>query len=114
MTAPASLPHAASRTAVTVMDSGSGPALCPFFGKCDGILLLDTDTGTKEFLRNPPRTPESLCDLILAAKPGRLVCGFVAEPEKRRLRAAGIDVRLGSCTCSPDHLAAGFCDLAEA
>lgn len=113
MIAPAS-PCAAPRIAVTVMDSGSGPALCPFFGKCDGILLLDADTATKEFLRNPPRTPESLCDLILAAKPDRLVCGFIAEPEKRRLQAAGIDVRLGACTCSTDQLAAGFRDLPQA
>jgi len=103
-----------SRIAVTVMDFGSGPAPCPFFGKCDGIVVLDTGTGVRAFHGNPPRTPESLCDLILASDVDGLVCGFIAESEMRRLRAAGIDVRLGSGRCSVEELAACFCDLPQA
>lgn len=107
-------PSPASRIAVTVMDFGSGLAPCPFFGKCDGIIVLDADTGVREFHANPPRTPGSLCDLILARHVDGLVCGFVAEPEILRLRAAGIDVRLGSGRCSVEELAECFCRLPHA
>ncbi len=100
--------------AVTVMDPGSGPVPCAFFGKCDGIIVLDTATGAREFHRNPPRTPQSLCDLILATGVDGLVCGFIGEPEIRRLRAAGIDVRLGSGRYSVDELVACFGNLPEA
>lgn len=102
------------RTAVTVMNSGAEPVLCPFFGKCDGLLVLDTASSSTEFCPNEHRTPESLCDLIVEAKPDRLVCGYIGEDEKKRLRAAGIDVRLGSCDCSIDELSACFLDLPEA
>ena len=108
MTAPGSTPCAASRIAILVMDAGSRPVLSPFFGNCDGILLFDADTATTAFLRNPSRKPESVCDSILAAKPDRLVCGFIAKPEKRKLQAAGVDVRLGSCTFTLDQFAASF------
>lgn len=104
----------ASRIAVTVMGLEAGPAPCPFFGKCDGIVVIDTVTGVRTFHRNPPRTPESLCDLILATGVDGLVCGFIAESEVRRLRGAGVDVRFGSGRCSVDELAARFSDFPEA
>lgn len=103
-----------SRIAVTVMDFGSGPAPCPFFGKCYGIVVLDSMTGTREVRSNPSRTPESLCDLILASEVDGLVCGFIAEPEFLRLRAAGIDVRLGSGRRSVEELSECFCHLPHA
>jgi hypothetical protein len=87
------------------MHSGVEPVLCPFFGKCEGILILDAESGSKEFRRNEGRrTPECVCDLILAAKPHRLVCGYIGGAERRRLEAAGIDVRLDSCACPIDKL----------
>lgn len=104
----------ASRIAVTVMDLGAGPVPCPFFGKCDGIVVIDTATGAHEFHRNPPRTPDSLCDLILASGVNGLVCGFIAEPVISRLRAAGIDIRWGSGSLAVDELVARFHDLPEA
>lgn len=109
-----STPRAASRIAVTVMDLGSEPVPCPFFGKCDGIVVHDVDTGAREFHRNPPRAPQSLCDLLLTAGVDGIICGFIGEPEIRRLRAAGIDVRLGSGRYSVEELMACFCDLPEA
>jgi predicted Fe-Mo cluster-binding NifX family protein len=102
------------RIAVTVMDFGSGPTPCPFFGKCDGIAVVDMETGVRLLQMNPPRTPETLCGLILASDVNGLVCGYIAEAEAERLRTAGIDVRLGSCQCSIDELVACFCDLPEA
>ncbi|SMF27903.1 Predicted Fe-Mo cluster-binding protein, NifX family [Tistlia consotensis] len=102
------------RIAVTVMGAGSGPAPCPFFGKCDGIVVTDTESGAREFHQNPLRTPATLCDVILASGVDGLVCGFIAPPEVARLRAWGIDVRMGSGRCSVDELVQCFCDLPEA
>ncbi len=109
-----STPRVASRIAVTVMEPGSGPVPCPFFGRCDGIMVHDADTGARELHRNPPRTPQSLCDLLLATGVDGLICGFISEAEISRLRAAGIDVRLGSGRYSVEELVACFCDLPEA
>lgn len=103
-----------ARVAVTVIDTASGPTPCPFFGKCDGILVVDAGTGVREFRRNPPRTPKSLCDLILASEVNGLICGFIGRPEAQKLRSAGIDVRLGCGRCSVDALVTCFCDLPEA
>jgi predicted Fe-Mo cluster-binding NifX family protein len=100
--------------AVLVMGSDGATTLCPFFGKCDGILLVDFDDGSRAFVPNERRTAEALCDAILKSGADQLVCGFISEPEKRKLRVAGIDVRLGSCTCSVDELAACFYDLPKA
>jgi predicted Fe-Mo cluster-binding NifX family protein len=104
----------APRTAVTVMQSGPGVGVCPFFGRCDGIVLIDPAAGTRDFLRNGDRTSSTLCEVILGARPARLVCGFIGETDKCRLRAAGIDVRLGSCACSVDELIGCFDTLPEA
>lgn len=103
---------AASRVAVTVTGTGLVPS--PFFAKCDGIVVIDADTGARGFHRNPFRTPQSLCDLLLATGVDGLVCGFIGGPEIGRLRAAGVDVRLGSGRCSVEELVACFCDLPEA
>lgn len=104
----------ATRIAVTVMDLGSGRAPCPFFGKCDGILIVDPESGAPEFHENVSRTPTCLCDLILASGVDGLVCGFIGAPEVRRLREAGVDVRIGACGCSVDGLVECFCDLPPA
>lgn len=106
--------HPPSRIAVTVMDFGSGPAPCPFFGKCDGIVVLDINTGAREFHQNAARTAKTLSDVILVSGADGLVCGFIAEPEILRLRTAGIDVRLGSGSCTVEELATCFCDLPRA
>lgn len=96
------------------MQSGSDVSVCPFFGKCDGIVLIDPAAGTRDFLCNGDRTNSTLCEVILGARPARLVCGFIGETDKRKLRAAGIDVRLGSCSCSVDELIESFDTLPEA
>lgn len=114
MAGAAPAPGAAGRTAIIVVDPGSGPALCPFFGKCDGVILINGADGSSEFRRNEHKTADAICDLLLRLRPERVVCGYIGAAETQRLRAAGIDVRLGSCTCPIDELAACCCDLPKA
>lgn len=108
------LPEQALRIALLVMNSDDGAVLCPFFGKCDGFLLLDPVTRSAEFHSNERRSADDLCDRIVRSGANAVVCGFIGESQKRRLLAAGIDVRLGSCAGSVDDLVSGFCDLAVA
>lgn len=111
---PAGSSEAAVGTAVLVMNCDSMPMLCPFFTKCDGVLLFSSVDGRKEFHPRNRTGAKLACDLILELKPRRLICGFIDEPEKEKLRAAGIDVRLGSCNCSVDDLVASFTSLPRA
>jgi hypothetical protein len=101
-------------TAVLVMNLDSLPILCPFFTKCDGVLLFGSVGGPKEFHPRDRTGTKLASDLILELKPRRLICGFIDEPEKEKLRAAGIDVRLGSCNCSVDDLVSSFPSLPRA
>ena len=96
------------------MNSGSTSLLCPFFAKCDGVLLLNAADRSKEFHPCDRSGAMSMCDLILELRPAQMICGFIPEPEKQRLRAAGIDVRLGSCSCPVDELVTSFSALPEA
>lgn len=105
---------AAVRTAVLVMNSGSIPLLCPFFEKCDGVLLINPADGSKEFHACDRSGATSACEVILKLNPRRLICGFIDGPEKEKFRTAGIDVRLGSCNCSVDELIASFSTLPKA
>lgn len=102
------------RIAIIVTRSRAGPVLCPFFGKCDGVWTIESGTDAVEFHGNPKRTPDALCDLILAVRPTRLICSFIGKKEKQRLSDAGIDVRLGSCACPIDELVSGFEKLVAA
>lgn len=97
-----------------VMNSGADSLLCPFFGKCDGLVLFDAANGSREFHPRDRSDAKSMCDIIIELKPDQIVCGFIAEREKQKLRAAGIDVRLGSCNCAVEELVASFSSLPEA
>lgn len=101
------------RTAVLVMNSGATVLLCPFFDKCDCVLLIAED-GSQELHARDRSARQSTCDLLLAIEPARVICGYIGEPDKQRLHAAGIDVRLGSCACPVDELIATFPSLPAA
>jgi len=94
--------------------AGSTPLLCPFFSKCDGILLVDSADQSTEFFPGERSHAKSMCDLILKLRPTRIICGFIDDPETERLRSAGIDVRLGACTTSIDDLVSSFSMLSKA
>jgi hypothetical protein len=59
---------AAVRTAVLVMNSGSMPLLCPFFEKCDGILLINSADGSEEFHPCDQSGAKSACEVIMKLK----------------------------------------------
>jgi predicted Fe-Mo cluster-binding NifX family protein len=102
------------RIALLVMGSSEAAALCPFFGKCDGFVLVAPDGRPAEFHVNADRTADSLCDLVIESGATAVICGFIGENEKRKLAAAGIDVRMGSCVCSVEELATCFDELPHA
>lgn len=107
-------PEASHRIALLVMGTNGKTMLCPFFSKCDGLLVIDPDGGTREFHARQQCTVEAMCDLILKTGVRRLILGFIAGPTARKLRAARLDIRLGSCTCSVEDLATNFDDLPSA
>lgn len=100
--------------AITVMRNGKDYQLCPFFGKCDGLLLIGPAGASTEFKANVGRNAEFLAELIVASHVERLICGFIPQAERSKLHAAGIDVRLGSCVCGIDELFVEFSDLPQA
>jgi len=89
-------------------------ALSPFFAKSDGLLVVDPVERRRRYRANAARTNESARDLILASGATRLICGFVAAPDRDRLRAAGIDIRLGSCARTVSDLVSSFESLPAA
>ena len=101
-------------TAVTVMRNGDAYELCPFFGKCDGLLIVAPVGTPVEFIANPTRDAKELTDLVVGSEAARLICGFVPESERTRLCAAGVDIRLGSCACTVDELIVEFASLPQA
>ena len=107
-------PNLAVKTAVLVIRPGTESLLCPFFDKCDGVLLINVADGSKEFHPYDRTSAKPAYELILKLQPRHLICGFIGGPEKEMLVAAGIDVRLGSCSCSVDELVGSFSALPKA
>lgn len=102
------------QTAVLVVGPTHEPLLSPFSCNSDRILLIVGGQAPVQFYRPVPHDGTSLSDAILRLKPGRLICGFVDEAAKKKLNAAGVDVRLGSCSCSIAKLVADFNNLPPA
>lgn len=110
-------PTPAERTrwiALLVSRSRQRTLLCPFFAKCDGLLLIDPLSPLREFWPNRERTSESTCELILSSGATKLVCGFIGGAERERLAASGIDIRVGSCARSVASLVRDFNALPSA
>lgn len=98
-----------SRIAVLVTRARRKAMLSPFFAKCDGLLLINPDNARcSGFRANVARTSKSTCNLVLATGIDKLICGFIGEPDRNRLSALGVDVRLGSCSRPVTVLAREF------
>ncbi|MBA4208236.1 MAG: hypothetical protein C0454_01755 [Parvibaculum sp.] len=94
--------------ALIVARSQRRAVLSPFFAKSDGLLVVDPTSRIRRFRVNSARTNESICELILASGATRLVCGYVGMSECDKLRAAGIDIRIGSCARTVSDLVSSF------
>ena len=110
----ATMSSSLARIAVVVMNTDSNSVLCPFFNKCDGIVLINAAEGSRDFHLHDCYGEKSMCELILDLKPERVICGFIDQPEKECLYASAIDVRLGSCACSIDELVSSYSSLPKA
>jgi len=95
-------------TAVAVMKNGADYVLCPFFGKCDGVLFIEPTTPTAKFVSNPKHDAEGLSGLVMGANAKRFICGYIPDAERKRLSASGVDVRLGSCASAVEELITAF------
>lgn len=100
--------------AILVVVSGNRVMLSPFFAKSDGLLVLDLAAATRSFQPNNQRTGQATCGLVLRSGVNRFICSFVAVPERDRLLEAGLDVRIGSCSCPVVDLARDFDGLPTA
>ncbi len=101
-------------TAITVMKAGADYRMCPFFGKCDGLLIVEPASAPVAFIPNAERDSSALSRLIIESKIKRLICGFVPQGEcQRALLQAGIDVRLASGAYSIPDLVFDFANLPE-
>ena len=85
------------RTAFTVWNTTAGPVLSPFFARCQFVLIVDPPGAEQEWIRNFEGSSKLVCAWIIAARVGRVICGFVDEAAFAVLRAAGVDVRVGPC-----------------
>lgn len=102
------------RTGVLVALGAQGPMLSPFFARCDGLVVFASGREPETYAAEPGACEQAICDLILKSGVERLVCGFIAAPERQALRARGVDVRVGSCLESIAALVARFESLASA
>lgn len=102
------------RTGVVVAMRAEGPILCPFFARCDGLVVFSADGAIETIAADPACEECSICDVIADSGVQRLVCGFIGEPYRTLLRARGVDIRLGSCREAVAALAAGFDALPSA
>jgi hypothetical protein len=96
------LAQEAARTGVMVAMRAEGPILCPFFARCDGVVVFSADGAIETFPAGPASGERSICDVITESGIERLVCGFI------------VDVRLGSCREAIAALAARFDTLPSA
>lgn len=101
-------PDRTSPIALVVARGQRKAILSPFFAKCDGLLIIDPDAPGREFRANTERTSAFMCELILASGVTKLVCGFIPEPDRSRLSACGVEIRIGSCARSVEALIREF------
>ena len=86
------------RIALTVHHARPDAHLSPFFGKAQGLVILDPALSDRIYLPNAGWSADWVCATLLSSGVGRLICSYVDGRSMRRLGRAGIDVRLAPCS----------------
>lgn len=72
--------------------------LSPFFGKAQGLVILDPALPERTYLPNEGWNADWVCVTLLANGVRQLICSYIDGRSMRRLDWAGIDVRLAPCS----------------
>ncbi len=86
------------RIALTVHHARPDAHLSPFFGKAQGLVVLDPALSERIYLPNAGWSADWVCATLLASGVRRLICSYVDGRSMRRLGRAGIDVRIAPCS----------------
>ena len=97
-----------AKIALTVSRNEDDTPLSPFFGKARWLLVVDSATGRKFYIRNRGWTSEWMCATTMALAIDGLVCAYIDGGALRRLTGRGIDVRLASCARPVTELTEAF------
>ena len=103
-----------ARLAFTVEQNDNDTPLSPVFGKAPWLLVIDSEAGQISYVRNVSWTSEWICTTALVHAVDVLACAYIDRTALRRLKDAGIDVRLASCSRPATELAAGIAGLPPA
>lgn len=87
-----------ARVALTVHSDHPDAPLSPFFGKAQGLVILDPTVPERAFLPNVGWSADWVCEALFASGVRRLICSYIDDRSMRRLDRAGIDVRLAPCS----------------
>ncbi len=102
------------RIALTVHHARPDAHLSPFFGKAQGLVVLDPALSERIYLPNAGWSADWVCATLLSSGVRRLICSYVDGRSMRRLGRAGIDVRLGPCSRPAESLVDRFRHLPAA
>ncbi len=97
-----------ARVALTVHSSRPDAPLSPFFGKAQGLLVIDQQGSEQTFLPNLGWNADWVCATLFAHEIKRLICAYIDGKSARRLDRAGIDARLAPCSQPALGLVARF------
>lgn len=84
--------------ALTVHHARPDAPLSPFFGKAQGLVILDPALPERTYLPNAGWSADWVCVTLLASGVRQLICSYIDRRSMRRLGRANIDVRLAPCS----------------
>jgi predicted Fe-Mo cluster-binding NifX family protein len=102
------------KVALTVHHNRLDAPLSPFFGKAQGLVILDPALPERTYLPNAGWSADWVCVTLLAHGVRHLICAYIDGRSMRRLERAGIDVRLAPCSRPAESLVDQFQSLRTA